>query len=71
MDKLAGGATRALAKASEAATAIREEERGSSELVTVIVLIVIILVVILVFRDQLTDIVSRIGNKVRSWISDN
>ena len=71
LNRLASFAAKSIEKTEETATALRSEERGASDLITVIVLIVIILTIILLFRDELGNIVRGIGQKVMGWINDN
>ena len=71
LNKLASFAAKSFEKAEETATALRSEERGASDLITVIVLIVIILTIVILFREELGNIVRGIGQKVMGWINDN
>jgi hypothetical protein len=71
LNRLAAFAAKSVEKAEETAVALRSEERGASDLITVIVLIVIILTIILLFREELGNIVRGIGQKVMGWINDN
>jgi len=47
---------------------LKNEERGASDMVAVIAIIVIVLAVAVVFRKQLTEVVTKAFENVTSWI---
>lgn len=47
---------------------IREEERGSSEMVAIVVLIVIVLAIAAIFKDKLTQVATTVMTKVSDFV---
>lgn len=47
---------------------IREEERGSSEMVAIVVLIVIVLAMAVIFKKQLTQVANDVMKQVKEFV---
>lgn len=56
------------AKGKSFLTKMRSEERGASDMVAVIAIIVIVLAVAVIFREQLTNVVTAAFQNVTDWI---
>ena len=64
-DKAAAAAVRA----ENTFMALKEEEKGASDMVTIVVIIVIVVGLAVIFRSQLARIFQALGEKVVSWIN--
>lgn len=47
---------------------LKSEERGASDIVAIIAIIVIVLAVAVIFREKLTDVVTKAFDNVTTWI---
>lgn len=47
------------------------EEKGASDIVAIMVVIVILLAVAVIFKQQLTELVTKVFGKATTWVETN
>lgn len=47
------------------------EEKGASDIVAVMVVIVIVIAVAVIFKQQLTELVTKVFGKATTWVETN